>query len=125
MPEIVPATAELVRQVTDKPMPRTLRALAVVEDEKVLGVTGFYPENGHLVWVGHMTDEARAEMNRDKFTYYKLALVQCAKQIMAMAAERRLPVYAHADPDIQGSDTLLKHLGFTHAFGGIYNWSPE
>lgn len=122
MPEIVPATAELMKRLTDKPMPRTVRALAVVENDEVLGMAGFYPQDGHLVLFGHMNEKAREEMNRAVFTTRKVQLVKFARQLMGMAAEKRLPVYAEADADIPGSEALLAFLGFKPVFERIWEW---
>lgn len=125
MPEIVPATTELMKRLTDKPMPRTVRALAVVENEEVIGMAGFYPQDGHLVMFGHMNEKAREEMNRSTFTMRKVQLVKFARQLMGMAAEKKLPVYAEADEEIPGSEALLKFLGFHPVFGRIWEWDMK
>ena len=41
---------------------------------------------------------------------------------MRQIKDKKLPVYAEADPEIAGSDVLLKHLGFEHLDGDIYQW---
>lgn len=104
MPEIVPATAEMIARFEGHT--KTVRAIAAVDGDRVLGVTGFYPQNGHYVLFAGIAEDARREMNRHKRT-----LIACARKVMAMT--RGMPLLAHADPDIEGSDVLLKHLGFT------------
>lgn len=114
MPEIVPATPGLVRMLTDKPLPRTVRAIAAVDGDQVLGITGFYAEDGRLVMFAGISDRARAEAG------YKRTVIRCARKIMGMAAERRMPIYAEADADVPGSEILLDHLGFTPLHGRYY-----
>jgi hypothetical protein len=115
MAEIVPATQQMLGQFD--PMPRTVRAIAAVEGERVLGVTGFYPEGGKLVLMASIADDARSEIDRHKRT-----LVRAARKVMQMAQSLRMPIYAYADPEISGSESLLEHLGFTHTTNRIYTW---
>ena len=115
MPEIRPATAEMIKAL-NRDVPRTVRAIAAVEDGKVLGITGFYPQEGHLVMFADIAAEARAEISRHKRT-----LVRCAWKVMGMAMQRRMPIVANADPDIEGADRLLLHLGFEPR-NGSYQW---
>ena len=115
----------MIRALHPEAVRQTVRALAVVENDEVLGVAGFYPQDGRLVLFGTMTDAARKEMNKDKFTRYKLALVLCAKKIMGMATEKRMPIVAMADPKFDGSDRLLEYLGFTQSYGRVYQWQIQ
>lgn len=117
MPEIVPATEAMVRAVTTEQMPYSVRAIAAVDGDRVLGVAGFYPKNGRLVLIASIAKDARAEISRHKRT-----LVRCARRVMGMVAALEMPVYAEADPHIDGSASLLVHLGFTHTGQGIYTW---
>lgn len=109
MAEIVNATPAHIQRLYAKPLPRTARVIAAVEGETVLGITGFYPQDGRIVLFAGIADEARSQMKRHKRT-----LIACARKIMGMVAERKTPVFACADPKIAGSDVLLKHLGFEH-----------
>lgn len=115
MPEIVPATSEMI-QTLNRDLPRTVRAIAAVEDGKVLGVAGFYPQEGHLVMFADIAAEARAQINRHKRT-----LIRCSWKVMGMAMQRRMPIVASADPEIEGADRLLLHLGF-EPHNGSYQW---
>ena len=117
MCEIVDASEAMIRAFSPQPMPRTVRAFAAVEGERVLGVTGFYPQNGTLVLFAGIAQDARAEMQRHRRT-----LIRCARQLMDMVADLGMPACAYADPEIQGSDVLLKHLGFVHSGKGVYKW---
>ena len=117
MAEIIPATAQMVRLLHSEPLPRTIRAIAAVEGDELIGITGFYPENGHLVLFGDMAPAARAEVCRHKRT-----MIRCAWKVMGMAMKYRMPIAAIADPKIPGSDNLLLHFGFAKNERGIYQW---
>lgn len=113
MAELVPATAAMLAQF--EPMPRTVRAIAAVEGDRVLGVTGFYPEGGRLILMATIADDARAEMHRHKRT-----LIKAARKVLEMTNALRMPVHAYADPEISGSDSLLEHLGFADVGNRIF-----
>lgn len=113
MAELVPATAELLAKFES--MPRTVRAIAAVEGDRVLGVTGFYPEAGRLVLMASIADDARAELHRHKRT-----LVRAARKVLEMTRALHMPIHAYADPDISGSESLLEHLGFSDVGNRIY-----
>lgn len=115
MTEIVSATAEMI-QALHRELPRTVRAIAAVENGEVLGVTGFYPQEGHLVIFADIAPKARAEICRHKRT-----LIKCAWKVLGMAMRRRMPIVATADPEIEGADRLLEHLGFA-PHNGSYRW---
>lgn len=108
---------QMIRAVTEEPLPRTVRAIAAVEGECVLGVTGFYPENGGLVIFSGFAQQTRAEINRHKRT-----ILLCAQKIMSMACERGMPIYAICDSSIPKASVLLRHLGFSHVYRETYQW---
>ena len=113
--QIVPATAEMIRTLHAE-LPRTVRAFAAVEGERVLGVAALYPQEGCLILCGIVAPETRAEMKRHRRT-----LLRCVWTALAIAVKRGMPVLAIADPDIEGSDRLLLHLGFTPR-DGRFEW---
>lgn len=117
MPEIVPATNDLLAKIWDRPAPRTIRALAVTEGDAVLGVAGYYMEEGKIVMIAEIADEARREIKR-----YRRPLILCARRLMDEVIARGMPILASADPDIEGSDMLLTHFGFGPVRKGIYQW---
>lgn len=117
MIRIVPATAEMFRAIDGEPPARTTRAVAVLDGERVLGVAGLYPDAGRQVLFAGIAQSARAEIGR-----HKRAIVQCSRVVLGMALRRRLPVHSVADPAIEGSDRLLRHLGFSHLKDGVYEW---
>lgn len=105
--KIVPATPEIMRKVF--PTFRSVRAIAAVRGDEVLGVAGIYPDAARLVLWGYLTDELR----RDKRTLLKA--VKVLKTILP-----KQHIESLADPSIPGSDVLLRHVGFTHRGKGIW-----
>lgn len=91
--EIVPATAGMLDT------PHTVQAIAVVRGEEVLGVGGVIV--GSQMIFARITDALRAD---------RRSLVRAYRRVLSLTALR--PLYAHADPEIEGSERLLEHMGF-------------
>lgn len=91
--EIVPATAEMLDT------PHTVQAIAVVLDGEVLGVGGIIL--GSQMIFAQITDALRAD---------RRSLVRAYRRVLGLTRAR--PLYAHADPEIEGSERLLEHMGF-------------
>lgn len=117
MTEIVPATAEMFRQIDGKPPARSARAFAVVDGDKVMWIAGFYPDTERMVLFAGVNPEVRPELKR-----HRRELIRCARRVMGMVAEKGMPVHSYADPSIEGSEVLLHHFGFTHKKDGVYVW---
>jgi hypothetical protein len=107
MAEIVPATQAMIDKLYGKPIPRTARAIAVVEGGEVLGVGGVYVEGGRQVVFAGMTDAARSDLRK-----HTKVLLRAARDVMDIAAQRRLQIFALADPQVPKSREFLEHLGF-------------
>lgn len=110
MIEILPATPELLARFYGDTPKRTSRAVAVVSGDEVLGVGGVYREGANSVLFSDMKDELRKN---------KRALVKAVRAVMRLM---KGTVYSWADPDIEGSDVLLKHMGFEPYGDGVYQW---
>jgi hypothetical protein len=110
---IVPATAELLERFYGSAPTRSQRAVVAIKDDRVIGVAGIYTEDESSVMFSDLTDELR----KDKRT-----VVRGIREVMKLAARRALPVYALADPEVDGSERLLLHMGFEHYRDGIYRW---
>lgn len=109
MTEIRPATAEdFVRLRASTP--KTARAYVAVRGEEVIGVGGVYRDGVSLVVFSELTDTLR----KDRRT-----MVRLKRAVIPMIQPRTL---AFADPDIDGSDALLEHMGFEPLDGRIYQW---
>lgn len=112
-PDVIPATAEVIHRFYGAAPTRTQMAVAVVSGERVLGVGGVYLDGPRWVMFSDMTDELRQS---------KRVLVRAVRSVQAMIARRTIPVVALADPQIPGSDILLRHMGAEHVSDGVYTW---
>lgn len=117
MTEIVPATAEILTRLTSEPLPRTVRAIAAMEGDQILGATGYYPENGGLVIFCYMSKEMREQISRHKRT-----VVRCSRIVMGWALEKGMPIYAICDSRIKNAEVLLRHLGFEPDHQEVWQW---
>lgn len=107
---IRPATREDVLSVS--PRRETCRALAVENSGRLIAVFGIYPLCTRWVMFAWATDEFRAN---------KRMVVAGIRAMWALIASRPfMPIIAHADPAIPGSDVLLKHMGFESLSEGFY-----
>lgn len=97
----------------DGQMPaKTCRAMTAEDSGRVLAVFGVYAKGTRWIMFSSLTDEFRAN---------KRAMVLGVKAMWGLLAGRpAMPILAHADPEIKGSDVLLKHMGFEPLHGGIY-----
>lgn len=107
-----------IRPATDKDIltvghrRETCRALAVEDSGRLMAVFGIYPFSTRWVMFAWASDEFRAN---------KRAVVAGVRAMWHLIASRpAMPILAHADPEIPGSDVLLKHMGFELLNEGIY-----
>lgn len=107
---IRPATAEDIAAVSTRR--ETCRALVVEDGGRRLAVFGIYPFCTRWVLFAWATDEYRKN---------RRAVVAGIKALRELIASRpAMPLLAHADPEIPGSDVLLKHMGFEPLSEGFY-----
>lgn len=111
--EIVPATGEMFARLQGPPPAVTVRAVAAVRGGDLLGVAGAYANESGWVMFSTLTDKLRAD---------KRAMVRMMREVQRILARRRMSVVAVADPQIDGSDILLEHMGFERAYGDVYLW---
>lgn len=85
--------------------PHRVRAVAVENDNRLIGIGGlqFAP-----IGVQAFMDAAEGV----DFAAHKRALIAGARQVMRMASERDVPVYASRDASHGRSESLLGHFGF-------------
>lgn len=108
MIEIVPATKEHIKALYDEPLGLTVRAISVIDGERVLGVAGVYWSNGQKVAFANFTDELRS----------KPRILIAGARMMAQMLEASI---ARCDPNIEKAESFLRHLGFTHIEGDIWH----
>ena len=114
MIRIRPATYADLAAVDGTPPARTSRSMVAEEDGKVIGLWGIYPLNTRYVLFSSLTPAFR----RNK-RHFALGVAAARRLI---ASRPPMPVIAQADPEIAGSDVLLKHMGFIHLHGSTYQW---
>lgn len=96
------------------PPARTVRAVTVLEDERVLGIAGFYRDIDRLVMFVDVVDPQGWNAKR--------VVVKACRALLGAAAKTRLPVHAMADPAVEASERFLAHLGFRRLQGPIFQW---
>ena len=106
MIEVVPATKVLLRRY-NADVSITMRALCAVKDDEVVAIAG----------VAHVRGNDWLFM--DSRFMSKRLFVLGIRKLMPLLAGR--VTYAHADPNVTGSDFLLQRLGFQSMSGGDGN----
>jgi hypothetical protein len=89
-----------------------VKAFVAIKDDRIIGAAGVYADVQRVVVFARLTDELRAD---------KRAVVKGIRKIMSLVPEG-LPAHAVADPEIDGSDRLLTHMGFSPLSSGVYEW---
>ena len=107
------ATAEDFLKLDGATPKRTGRAIAAVSDDgEVIGIGGVYPDQTRYVMFSNLGEKLKAN---------KRDLLKAIKGMRDLVKDLPyMPIIAEADPEICGSETLLKHLGFHHVFGRIW-----
>lgn len=107
---IEPATREQLLQLYTE-IPKTVRAFAAVDGDKVLGVAGVYQENGVQVCFAKLTDELRAN---------KRMVVLGMRKVLGLFGSM---VFAICDQNEPKAPGLLRHVGFQPIKGEVYIWT--
>ena len=113
MVEIVPATAEMLVEHCKRFPVKTVRAIAGIEDGKVLGLAGYYLANDSIVVWTEIKPEGW-KRKRDIVRGYRL--------LLAMVLKKGIPVVALCDDAREGAKLLLEHVGFRHFRGNLYRY---
>jgi hypothetical protein len=109
---IVDATAAHLR-VFYPNQPKTCRAWAVVDGERLLGVCGYFREGPGNVVFTEIGDELRR---------HPRLIVLAARLVLAELLRKRLPVFAVCDQSVAASANFLRHFGFAPTHNGVYQW---
>lgn len=118
--EIVPTNAEFLEKFYGMRPPMRLKSITVLKDGEPIAVAGTYFEKeqsgyGHYILFMDLLEGIELQGN-------KRTLVKAYRILMNQLRDKKFPVYSLADPQIEGSTTLLEHLGFEHMNGDIYQW---
>ena len=113
MSAIIPATPAHIAALYGHTLGRTVRALAVVDGERVLGVGGIYHDDGRTVIFSKKTDDLRRQ---------KRILILASRQIMGWLREE---AFALCDTSIPKARDFLEHMGFEQVQGEVYRWAKR
>ena len=113
MIRIVPATAEMVRVYRGEDMPRSARVLAAVDDDRVLGIGGIYPDTARQVAFMDISDELRA---------HPRVLIRASRLVMQWVRDAKMPTHALCDEEIKRAAEFLEYLGFRRLYRGVFAW---
>lgn len=91
----------------------TFRAWVAEDETGLLGIGGVYYDGNNTIAFSRYDEEIEK---------YKLAKARGLKKIMEIVGKRSC--LAIADPNIPGSEALLKRIGFKHIEGRVYKWTP-
>lgn len=100
--EIVPITAEHLDFIeADGPLP-TIRGITALKEGTVIGIAGIFRIADGWMLFSDFDDEIRKD---------KRAIVRSVRMLRKLIETVRLPVYAKADENAEGADTLIEHVG--------------
>lgn len=111
MIEIVP-----LDKIKPKPLPRTVRAFAMVRGDTVLGEAGAFLENGTYVVYSDVTQEGWKNTR---------SALRLWRKVLAAIKGRGIPIQAIADPEYEASERFLEHIGFRRLVGQTFEWEGE
>lgn len=100
-PDFVPVTDEIVKQFYGEIPPVTIRAVAAVQDGRVLGIAGVYKIGMAYALFSDLTDE---------FVANKRNLVIGLREVRKIMDRLHMPVYAKPETE---NTTLIEHAGVT------------
>lgn len=116
--EFVPATPELLERFYGARPPMTVRAVVAMQDDEMVSVFGVFRVKQS--WVGFW-DYPKTTVPAK----HKRALVRGYRMVLDMVKSSRMPVYAYADPAIQKSEDMLRHMGMERHQGQFFVMGME
>lgn len=113
--EIKPATTELLTQYYGYLPKRSLCSVVAIQDNKVIGVSGYYNDKNRFVAFADFNEAVRRN---------KRIMVKGIRAVRELLRSKKLTVQILADPEVPDSQKLLKHIGSQPLMGDIYTWEP-
>ena len=119
---VLPATEAMIERFyvgrSDMRPGMTTKAVVALQRGEPVGLAGGYLDttNGRAVLFADMTDDLRSN---------KRLMLRFLRSALAAARSFGVVVHSLADPDIEGADRLLEHLGGRFAGSGIYEFDAE
>lgn len=110
---LVPADPEMVAKYHEEGLPKTCRAIAATDGERILGIAGLYFTDEHQIVFSTISEELKK---------HPRVILRAAKRLLGMTRQG-VPVIAVPDAGIAKSRGFLEHLGFAELPGtGVYEW---
>jgi len=109
---VTDGTPDLLEEFYGERPRESMNTVVVMDEGKPVGVAGFSLTNGMMIIFTDMSDEFKQSKG------YKRTVVIAARKLMARLPD--MPVYAEAKAGVEGSEDLLKHYGFKHMRGDIW-----
>jgi len=111
--ELVPVTPEILKRFYGEMPKQTVRAIAGVRGDQVLGIAGYFVDRSRVVVFSDIPEENRK---------YRVSIMKGADILLKMASKTGMPVHAIPNENIKGADRFLKRLGFVEVYKGIFAW---
>jgi len=105
-------TREILDKFYGEPQKETFKSIVVMDGDNPVGVAGLKVDDNKMIAFTDISDELR---NHPSF---KRIIILVYRRWLELLPD--MPVYAEADPTIEGSKDLLIHAGFTHYRGDIW-----
>lgn len=117
--QIVPLAERHLAAVGRPSTPRTIRGYAHEDGEVVYSVFGWYPDDTRFVVFAEIGPEARKQARTYEGKRHFAAALHGVRQMLT-EIPAGAPIHAQADPQHEGSATLLEHLGFERLEGDVF-----
>jgi hypothetical protein len=114
---IEPACPDDVKRVTGESLPYTSHLFEVKAENEIIGFIGYYRKHTYLVLYAHIEPHVQKQLKR-----YRRAVILAYREMMKQLEKQPLPVYSYADEEAEGSERLLRHIGFEPHNGRVYRW---
>ena len=111
--KLVPVTPEILKRFYGEAPQQTVRAIAGVRGEEVLGIAGYFVDRARVVVFSDIPEENRK---------YRVSIMKGAGILLKMVSKTGMPVHAIPDANIKDADRFLKHLGFKELYKGVFAW---
>jgi len=103
---IVPATPEIIASYYGKHLPLTVRAVAAMDGEEIIGIGGVYLQDSSAVLFTDMTDRLRSNKR------LLVSGIRAINEIISHVIALNIPLYAKEADGIDGTDVLMRHMKF-------------
>lgn len=103
---IIPATTDILIRYYGHPLALTVRAVAAMDGDDIIGVGGIYMQDSSAVLFTDMTERLR----RDK--RLMIAGIRAINEIIGHVIALNIPLYTKEAEGVEGTDILMKHMNF-------------